>query len=87
MTNDKSTPTTVEYPVYYEQITPVWVLKIHPNKDERMKIIVKAVNNFDSLLEACQLVLDRIAERGQLDHVTDEAVIETLEQAINQAKG
>lgn len=51
------------------------------------ELIVKAVNSFDDLVEACQFVIDRVNEKGSLDIIGDEAVLECIEQALTKAKG
>lgn len=50
----KATPKVEEPLAYYEQIMPIDILQLHPNKDERMKLIIKAVNSYDALMKQAE---------------------------------
>ena len=56
-------------------------------KKENAAFIVKACNLHDEIVEACQMLIDRLNYHGSIDPIREEGPIEDLKNLIAKAKG
>ena len=58
-----------------------------PQNIANAAFIVKACNLHDEIVEACQMLIDRLNYHGSIDPIREEGPIEDLKNLIAKAKG